>query len=506
MVRAMTQGLFAAIAGRWAEAPDAIAITEESRTWTRSELGELAGRIHGALQQLGAKPGKPVCVIVEKSVQAFATYLACLRGGYAFFPINAGYTDSEIEYLVGDAGPKVLIGDPERAAALGKLAADRGAAFASLAGDGTGSLTDAADKISAAPEPYPATDKSWAALLYTSGTTGKPKGAVLSHGNLEANARALIAAWRFTDQDVILHVLPIFHVHGLFVAGNIAMLTGARLIWRRAFDPVDVIRRLKDATCFMAVPTLYTRLLGRSEFGPEAVRNIRLFISGSAPLDPVTFETFRERTGHLILERYGMTETNMLVSNPYEGERVAGSVGYPLPGVQIRLRAEGSEPPAGEVGTVQVKGPNVFQGYLNAPEKTAAAFTEDGFFVTGDLGYLSDDGRLYLVGRQSDMIISGGYNVYPTEVEAALIDLDGVAEAAVFGLKHPDFGEAVAAAVAPRAGVELAEAELIKACRKRLAGYKTPKRVFLLDALPRNAMGKTDRKALRAQFADAFSG
>ncbi|MGZ3345788.1 MAG: AMP-binding protein [Caulobacteraceae bacterium] len=501
----MTQGLYAAIAGHWAEAPDAVAIVEDSRRWTRAELGELAGRIHGALQGLGAEPGKPVCVIVEKSVQAFATYLACLRGGYAFFPINAGYTDSEIEYLVGDAGPKVLVADPERAPTLGRLAADRGAVFASLAGDGSGSLMQAADKVAAAPEVYPSTEQTWAALLYTSGTTGKPKGAVLSHGNLLANACALIEAWRFTGDDVILHVLPIFHVHGLFVAGNIAMLTGARLIWRRAFDAVDVIRRLKDATAFMAVPTLYTRLLGRPEFGPETVSSIRLFVSGSAPLDPVTFETFRERTGRVILERYGMTETNMLVSNPYDGERVAGSVGYPLPGVQVRLRAEGVEPPAGEVGTVQVKGPNVFQGYLNAPDKTAAAFTEDGFFITGDLGYMTEDGRLYLVGRQSDMIISGGYNVYPTEVEAALIDLDGVAEAAVFGLKHPDFGEAVAAAVAPRPGIELAEAELIKACRQRLAGYKTPKRVFLLDALPRNAMGKTDRKALRAQFADAFA-
>ena len=501
----MTNGLYAAIAERWAEDPDAVAIIEESRTWTRRELGALAGRLHSALRGLGAEPGKPVCVIVEKSVQAFATYLACLRGGYAFFPINAGYTDSEIEYLVGDAGPKVLVADPERAAALGKLAKDRGAAFASLAGDGTGTLADAAEAVTDAPEPYPATDETWAALLYTSGTTGKPKGAVLSHGNLLANARALVQAWGFTGQDVILHVLPIFHVHGLFVAGNIAMLTGARLIWRRAFDPVDVIRRLKDATAFMAVPTLYTRLLNRPEFGPEAVKSIRLFVSGSAPLDPVTFEAFRERTGHAILERYGMTETNMLVSNPYAGERVAGSVGYPLPGVQVRLRAEGAELPAGEVGVVQVKGPNVFQGYLNAPEKTAQAFTDDGFFVTGDLGYMSDDGRLYLVGRQSDMIISGGYNVYPTEVEAALNDLEGVAEAAVFGLKHPDFGEAVAAAVALRPGVELPEGDLIKACRARLAGYKTPKRVFLLEALPRNAMGKTDRKALRAQFADAFA-
>jgi malonyl-CoA/methylmalonyl-CoA synthetase len=256
----------------------------------------------------------------------------------------------------------------------------------------------------------------------------------------------------------------------------------------------------------MGVPTLYTRLLAQPGLGPAALARMRLFVSGSAPLDPVTFETFRERTGHVILERYGMTETNMLVSNPYDGERVAGSVGYPLPGVELRLRAEGGgEPPAGEVGVVQVKGPNVFQGYLNAPEKTAAAFTPDGFFVTGDLGYRSEDGRVFLVGGQSVLIISGGYNLDPPPVEPALIDLAAVAEAAVFGLKHPDFGEAVAAAVAPRPGVDLAEAELIKACRQRLAGYKTPKRVFLLDALPRNAMGKTDRKALRAKFADAFA-
>ena len=499
----MTQGLYTAIADRWAAAPDAVAIVEDTRAWTRSELRDLVARMDGALRGLGAEPGAPVCLIAEKSVQAYAVYLACLRGGYAFFPINAGYTDSEIEYLLGDAGPKVVIADPQRAKGLKRLADERGAAFATLSGEGEGSLMDAA-ATAQAPESNPCADKSWAALLYTSGTTGKPKGAVLSHGALEANVRALIEAWKFTESDVILHVLPIFHVHGLFVAGNIAMLSGARLIWRRAFDPVDVLRRLKDATAFMGVPTLYTRLLAQPGLNPEAVKSIRLFVSGSAPLDPVTFQAFRERTGHSILERYGMTETNMLVSNPYDGERLAGSVGYPLPGVQIRLRAEGAEPATGAVGVVQVKGPNVFQGYLNAPEKTAAAFTEDGYFVTGDLGYLTEDGRLYLVGRQSDMIISGGYNVYPTEVEAALIDVEGVLEAAVFGLKHPDFGEAVAAAVAPRPGASLVEADLIKAARASLAGYKTPKRVFLMDALPRNAMGKTDRKALRAQFADAF--
>jgi malonyl-CoA/methylmalonyl-CoA synthetase len=501
----MGEGLYAAIAARWDAAPDAVAINESERAWSRAELKSLAGRMDGALRALGAEAGAPVCLIAEKSVEAFAVYLACLRGGYAFFPINAGYTDAEIEYLIGDAGPKVVIADPERTKGLKKLAAARGAAFATLAGDGTGSLIEAADAVADAPDPYPATGETWAALLYTSGTTGKPKGAVLTHANLQANAMALLEAWRFCEDDVLLHVLPIFHVHGLFVAGNLAMLSGARLIWRRAFDPVDVIKRLKDVTAFMGVPTLYTRLLAQPGLTADRARHIRLFVSGSAPLDPATFEAFRQRTGHAILERYGMTETGMLVSNPYDGERVAGSVGFPLPGVEARVAAEGAEAPPGEVGVVQVRGPNVFRGYLNAPEKTAQAFTEDGFFITGDLGFRAEDGRIHLVGRQSDLIISGGYNVYPSEVEAALTDLEGVLEAAVFGLSHPDFGEAVAAAVALRPGAELGEADLIKAARKRLAGYKTPKKVFLMEALPRNAMGKTDRKALRARFADAFA-
>lgn len=500
----MTEGLYAAIAERWAAAPDAVAITEDRRSWTRAQLGDAVGRMHGALRALGAEPGAPVCLIVEKSVPAFVVYLACLRGGYAFFPINAGYTDAEIDYLLGDARPRVAIADPQRAPGLEPLAAERGAVFATLSGQGTGSLMDAADAAET-PEPFAATGQTWAALLYTSGTTGKPKGAVLTHANLLANVRALIEAWRFTDQDVLLHVLPIFHIHGLFVAGNIAMMTGARLEWRRGFDPLDVLQRLTSVTAFMGVPTLYTRLLSLPGLDAEAAWGVRLFVSGSAPLDPATFQEFQARTGQTILERYGMTETGMLASNPYEGERVAGSVGYALPGVEIRLMAEGKAPPVGEVGVVQVRGSNVFAGYLNAPEKTAAAFTDDGFFITGDLGTLAEDGRLNLVGRQSDMIISGGYNVYPSEVEAALIAVEGVLEAAVFGLKHPDFGEAVAAAVAPRPGADLSEAELIKAARQSLAGYKTPKRVFLLEALPRNAMGKTDRKALRAQFADAFA-
>jgi malonyl-CoA/methylmalonyl-CoA synthetase len=502
----MSQGLYAAIADRWDAAPDAVAIVDETRAWTRAELNSLTSRMDAALRALGAEPGAPVCLIAEKSAQAFAVYLACLRGGYAFFPINAGYTDAEIDYLLADASPRVVIADPERAATLKPMAEQRArAAFATLAGDGTGSLIDAALDIAAAPPPRAVDSGTWAALLYTSGTTGKPKGAVLSHGNLLSNAQALLEAWRFTEADVLLHVLPIFHVHGLFVAGNQAMLSGAKLIWRRAFDPLDVLSRLKDATAFMGVPTLYTRLLAQPGLTADKVRHMRLFVSGSAPLDPATFAEFTRRTGHYILERYGMTETGMLTSNPYEGERLAGTVGFALPGLAARIVADNAAAAPGDIGVVQVRGPNVFQGYLNAPEKTAASFTDDGFFITGDLGFKDEAGRLSLVGRQSDLIISGGYNVYPSEVEGALTELDGVLEAAVFGLSHPDFGEAVAAAVAPRPGVALDEAELIRQTRRKLAGYKTPKKVFLMEALPRNAMGKTDRKALRARFADAFA-
>jgi malonyl-CoA/methylmalonyl-CoA synthetase len=501
----MSEGLYAAMAAAWAADPDAVAIEQDHRRWTRAHLRDLSGRLDGALSVAGARPGAVVCAIVEKSAQAFAAYLACIRGGYAFFPINAGYTDAEIEYLLGDARPAVVVVDPARAGGIAPLAAAVGASVLTLDRAGSGSLADAAEAVAAAPAPYRADGATWAALLYTSGTTGKPKGAVLSHRNLLANARALVAAWSFTQDDVLLHVLPIFHVHGLFVAGNIAMLSGAKLLWRPAFDPAEVVARLSEATAFMGVPTLYTRLLGQDGLTAGLCAHMRLFVSGSAPLDPVTFEAFEARTGKTILERYGMTETGMLASNPYDGERIAGSVGYPLDGVELRVCAEGTTPAApGEIGVVQVRGPNIFGGYLKAPDKTAAAFTADGFFITGDLGRAEADGRLFLVGRQSDLIISGGYNVYPSEVEGVLTLLDGVHEAAVFGVAHPDFGEAVVAVIVPRAGAGLSEAQMVQACRRRLVAYKTPKRIFALEALPRNAMGKTDRKVLRIQFGDAF--
>jgi malonyl-CoA/methylmalonyl-CoA synthetase len=490
--------LYAAIAERWAEAPQAVAIREDARDWTRGDLEELAGRIDMALRRVGARRGAPVCLIAEKSVQAFGVYLACLRAGVPFFPINAGYTDAEIDYLIGDARPSVVIVDPRRAVGLKPFADRVGAALMTLAADGSGTLIEAASQIGQPDPPVETTAADWAALLYTSGTTGKPKGAVLPQGALLSNARTLVEAWRITAADVLVHVLPIFHVHGLFVAGNTAMLSGMTLVWRSAFDPADVIARLPAATVFMGVPTLYTRLLGQAGLTAEATAGIRLFVSGSAPLDPATFEAFEQRTGQRILERYGMTETGMIASNPYEGERVAGSVGYPLPGISVRLGGDG------EIGVVEVKGLNLLKEYLNAPEKTAEAFTADGYFITGDLGRVDETGRLFLVGRQSDMIISGGYNVYPSEVENVLTTHEAVLEAAVFGVKHPDWGEAVLAAVAPRPGAPLDEAGLVELCRAELAAYKRPKRIFLQETLPRNAMGKTDRKALRAQYAAAL--
>lgn len=489
--------LYAAFASNWAAAPQAVAIEEDARVWTRGDIETLAARLATALVRAGAKCDVPVCLIAEKSVQAFGVYLACQRAGLPFFPINPGYTDAEIDYLIGDAKPSVVIVDPRRVQGLKPFADRAGAELLTLDADGGGTLTDAASQIAEVDPPAPGSEADWASLLYTSGTTGKPKGAVLTQGALLSNARALVDLWRFTDRDVLLHVLPIFHVHGLFVAGNIAMISGARLLWRAAFDPADVVARLASVTSFMGVPTLYTRLLAQPAFDRRSAANLRLFVSGSAPLDPATFTEFERRTGHRILERYGMTETGMICSNPYDGERLPGTVGYPLPGVSVRVAGE-----PGGVGVVEVKGPNILREYLNAPLKTAEAFTDDGWFRTGDLGRIDETGRLALVGRQSDMIISGGYNIYPSEVENVITAVDGVIEAAVFGAPHPDWGEAVVAVVAARSDVT-AEG-LMARCRTELAPYKRPKTVVLAPSLPRNAMGKTDRKVLRAQYADAF--
>lgn len=461
--------------------------------WAQTET--LAARLAGA----GARPGERVSVVVEKSPEAFLLYLACIRAGYVYHPANIGYTDAELSYLIRDAEPAVLVCDPSRAETLGAIGDQ---SVLTLAADGTGTLQTApTTELSG----YQANDADWAALLYTSGTTGKPKGAMLSQGNLLSNAKTLVKAWQFTSADRLLHMLPIFHAHGLFVAGNTCLVAGAETLFESTFSTDRFFARLGEATSFMGVPTLYGRLLDDDRLSRETTGHMRLFVSGSAPLDAVAFEAFEARTGARILERYGMTETVMLTSNPYDGDRRPGSVGPPLPGVDLRIRKENGVLAEGrEIGSVEVRGPNVFSGYFKLPEKTGEAFTDDGFFVTGDIGMRDENGYVTLVGRASDMIITGGYNVYPREVETALLDVPGIAEAVVFGVPHPDFGEGVTAVILASDSVA-DEAAIMAAVREQIATYKCPKRVLIRDALPKNAMGKVDRKALRAEFEALYA-
>ena len=465
---------------------------------SRKDVWAETERLAAGLAGAGARPGERVSVVVEKSPEAFLLYLACVRGGYVYHPANIGYTNAELSYLIADAEPAVLVCDPARTDALSAIGDQ---SVLTLAADGTGSLQDAPP---ADLPDYRASDTDWAALLYTSGTTGKPKGAMLSQGNLLSNAKTLVEAWQFTSADRLLHMLPIFHAHGLFVAGNTCLVAGAEILFEPAFSLDRFFDRISDATSFMGVPTLYGRLLGDARLSRDVAGHMRLFTSGSAPLDAVAFEDFEARTGARILERYGMTETVMLTSNPYDGERRPGSVGPPLPDVDLRIRREdGALARPGDIGIVEVRGPNVFSSYFKLPDKTAEAFTEDGFFITGDIGTQDEDGYVTLAGRASDMIITGGYNVYPREVETALLDVPGVVEAVVFGIPHPDFGEGVTAVIlasdrAPE------EADIIAALREHIAAYKCPKRILVRDALPKNAMGKVDRKALRAEFAGLY--
>lgn len=470
---------------------DGAALTREE-VW--AEANALARRLAGA----GAAPGERVTVVVEKSPQAFLTYLACNLAGFVFHPANSGYTDAELAYLIADAAPAVIVCEPARADALGQMGSG---AILTLDANGRGTLVSAPQAMLA---DYGPAEDDWAALLYTSGTTGKPKGAMLSQGNLLSNALTLADAWQFTEADRLLHMLPIFHAHGLFVAGNTCLVAGAEILFEPAFLPDRFFARIGEATSFMAVPTLYGRLLADGRLTRESAGHIRLFTSGSAPLDAVAFETFEQRTGQGILERYGMTETLMLTSNPYEGERRPGSVGPPLPGVSLRIRREdGALAAAGEIGIVEVSGPNVCSRYFNLPDKTAEAFTADRYLITGDIGVQDGAGYVTLQGRVSDMVISGGYNVYPREVENALLDIAGVEEVAVFGVPHPDFGEGVVAAAMLGASAP-DEAQMIAALREQLAAYKCPKRIVRVDELPKNAMGKVDRKALKADFAALF--
>ena len=457
------------------------------------ELERQTAKLADYLLQCGLSKGERIAVQVQKSPQALMVYLAALRAGLIYLPLNTGYTAAELNYFLNDADPALIICDPNSQSIFETLVKNNHlqASIETLTEQGSGTLMANAqngnpdfDTVLCAPDDL-------AAILYTSGTTGQPKGAALSHHNLASNAQTLAECWGWQSDDVLLHALPLFHVHGLFVACHCVLAVGASMIFLPRFDSGDVIKHLPKATVMMGVPTFYTRLLATPAFTAEACVTMRLFISGSAPLLEQTHQDFSDRTGHNILERYGMTETGMLASNPLHGERRPGSVGLALPEVTIRL--SGTNP----IGTLEVKGPNVFQGYWQMPEKTREAFTDDGFFITGDQATLSKDGYITIVGRQSDMIISGGYNVYPKEIETVLDALAGIKESAVFARPHPDFGEAVNAAVVCDNTASITEQSIIQHARTVLAAYKVPKRILILEELPRNAMGKVQKKLLR---------
>jgi malonyl-CoA/methylmalonyl-CoA synthetase len=475
-------------------------------TWRDLDRG--SAMIANLLQSLELPEGARIAVQAEKSVESLMLYLAVLRAGLVYLPLNTAYQSGEIEYFVGDAQPSVVVCSKRNHSWVSQLAFKAGVQHVfMLDEDRTGNLLERAALQSDRQQPVARRADEPAAILYTSGTTGRSKGAMLSHGNLLSNARVLQDAWRWSAGDVLLHALPIFHVHGLFVAIHGALLNGSPMVWFSRFDPAAVVSRLPDATVFMGVPTLYVRMLAQPALSKEACRRMRLFVSGSAPLLPETFERWRERTGHTILERYGMSETVMLTSNPYDGERRAGTVGLPLPGVGVRVRLEsGAVAQPDEIGSIEVSGPGVFSGYWRMPEKTKEEFTSDGWFRTGDVGRFDAAGYLTIVGRSKDLIISGGYNVYPAEVEAAINELPGVAESAVVGAPHPDFGEGVLALVVPRAGATVEPQGVIAALKARIANFKVPKEVIVVDELPRNAMGKVQKNLLREQHGGLLRG
>jgi malonyl-CoA/methylmalonyl-CoA synthetase len=491
-----------------APAPEKVVLaTPNGRRLTYGELDATARRFGHLLAERGVAAGDRVAVQVEKSPEALALILGVAAAGAVVLPLNPAYTAGEVDFFVADAGPRVLVGTPARADELGPVAARHGGRLETLGTEGDGSLADALTSADPAFTPRRRAGSDLAAILYTSGTTGRAKGAMLSHDNLVANARTLVEVWRFTERDVLIHALPIFHTHGLFVATNTILLAGGAMLFLERFDAETVVRLMPRATVMMGVPTYYTRLLAHPDFDRALTAGMRVFISGSAPLSAEVHKAFLERTGHAILERYGMSETGMNTSNPYDGERRPGTVGFPLPDVKLRITdpETGAVRPRGEVGVIEVKGPNVFSGYWGLAEKTAEAFRDDGWFVTGDLARLDDDGYVHIVGRDSDLIISGGFNVYPAEVEAHLDALAGVAESAVIGVPHPDFGEGVTAVVALEPGAKLSEDEVRRALAAELANFKQPKRVFFVPTLPRNAMGKIQKVSLREDYRSAYT-
>jgi len=495
--------LYTAFAERFPQDSRAIFIATGSESYSYEALDRISARYAHLLTDLGVRRGDRVAVQVTKSPEAIFLYLACLRAGAVFLPMNTAYRSGEVEYILADAEPKVLVCAPDREAELSGVAARSGVGVVmTMDQNHGGSFVGAAESKAEEYATCPVDDgQDIGAILYTSGTTGRPKGAMLTHRNLASNTEALHRVWAFRPGDVLLHALPIFHAHGLFVATNTQLWNGGSMLYLDAFDADAVIDLLPRATLFMGVPTYYVRLLDNPRLDGHACRNMRLFVSGSAPLLEETFHRFRGRTGLTVVERYGMTETLMNTSNPIGSER-AGSVGPPLPGVEARVCDDaGALLPRGEVGVIEVRGPNVFKGYWRNPEKTRSEFRSDGFFITGDLGRIDDDGYVWIMGRAKDLVISGGFNVYPKEVELAIDRIEGVVEAAVIGLPHPDYGEAVTAVVV-RADPRVTEARILDRLKGEIAGYKVPKRVFFVAALPRNAMGKVQKNELRDALRD----
>ncbi len=502
--------LFAALRAAFPTDLDAVAIeTAEGLNYSWRDLERSTAMMANLLASLKLPAGSRVAVQVEKSVEAVMLYLATLRAGYVFLPLNTAYQSAEIEYFIGNAEPAMVVCSKKNFGWVSKIAFKAGTHNVfTLDDDRTGSLLDRAAHCSDRHEV--AVVKSaddMAAILYTSGTTGRSKGAMLSHGNLLSNALVLKDYWGWKPGDVLIHALPIFHVHGLFVALHGALINGSKMIWLSKFDPRLVVKKLPEATVFMGVPTLYVRLLAEPGLDKQACRNMRLFVAGSAPLLIETFNEWKDRTGHTILERYGMSETAMLTSNPYKGdERRGGTVGFALPGVSLRVQGDDGQPmPKGEIGGIQVKGPNVFKGYWRMPEKTKEEFTADGYFKTGDVGKIDDRGYIVIVGRSKDLIISGGYNVYPAEIEGYINDMPGVAESALVGVPHPDFGEVGVAVVTSKPGAAVDPGQIVASLKSKLANFKIPKQCFVVDELPRNTMGKVQKNLLREQHKNLFA-
>ena len=490
------------------EDPARLAIeTPEGKHISYGDLVALAGQMANVLVSRGVKPGDRVAAQTEKSVPGLVLYLATVRVGAVYLPLNTAYTLNELDYFITDAEPALVVCDPSKKDGIAAIAGKVGAKVETLDADGLGSLTDAAGKERPEFTTVARGNDDLAAILYTSGTTGRSKGAMLSHDNLASNSQSLVGYWRFSKDDVLIHALPIYHTHGLFVASNVTLFSRAAMIFLPKLDPERIIQLMARATVLMGVPTFYTRLLASPNLSKDTCSHMRLFISGSAPLLADTHREWFARTGHAVLERYGMTETNMNTSNPYDGERVPGAVGFPLPGVSVRVTDPdtGKEFEKDTIGMIEVKGPNVFKGYWRMPEKTKSEFRDDGFFITGDLGKIDAKGYVHILGRGKDLVISGGFNVYPKEIESEIDAMPGVIESAVIGVPHADFGEGVTAVVVSDKKTVLDEAAVIKALDGQIAKFKMPKRVIFVDDLPRNTMGKVQKNVLRETYKDIYT-